>query len=244
METGKLRVKMQANQNGNHQRILVLWDIDGTLMHCGSDGTRALNRTFEKLYGVEEAFRHAGIGSAMDTVILHRIMDYFGLDKADLDLVKKCYMEALIEVLNENNEKRVLPGVLKILDFIEHTEHLFSGLLTSNLRTGAETKLRSVGLLDYFHFGGFGDQIGEKWDAALLAVEQAQELYGITFLRENTYIIGDSPYDIKCAKLLGMKSIGVATGWMDYESLQKEAPDFLFQDLSDYQQIIGIFADS
>ena len=52
---------------------LIFWDIDGTIMHCGSDGTKALT-TFFQLYGIENAFTKVGIGSAMDSVILDRIM--------------------------------------------------------------------------------------------------------------------------------------------------------------------------
>jgi hypothetical protein len=60
----------------------------------------------------------------------------------------------------------VLPGVRELLAYIDGSENVFSALLTSNLRLGAETKLRSVGLEQFFHTGGFGDDYGEKWDAA------------------------------------------------------------------------------
>jgi phosphoglycolate phosphatase-like HAD superfamily hydrolase len=42
--------------------MLIFWDIDGTLMHCGSDGTKALNRAFRDLCGIRDAFQNAGIG--------------------------------------------------------------------------------------------------------------------------------------------------------------------------------------
>ncbi|HVI41393.1 MAG TPA: hypothetical protein VM577_12130, partial [Anaerovoracaceae bacterium] len=74
---------------------LILWDLDGTLMHCGADGTRALNETFRKLYGVEDAFSKAGIGHAMDSVILDRILENNKLDKGELDRVKEEYIVIL-----------------------------------------------------------------------------------------------------------------------------------------------------
>lgn len=223
---------------------LILWDIDGTLMHCGGDGTKALNGTFQRLYGVEDAFHHAGIGSAMDSVILDRIMDHFRLEKADVELVKAVYIETLAEILSANQEKRVLPGVLPLLEFIQQTENLYCGLLTSNFQSGAITKLASVGLGDYFKVGGYGDQTGEKWDAALAAVQEAEVLYGVEFPRKRTWIIGDSPYDIQCAKRLGMKSIAVATGWKGAEDLKLEEPDYLFPDLSAYEQVIELLLSS
>jgi len=217
--------------------ILVLWDIDGTLMHCGSDGTKALNKTFYELYGVENAFSSAGIGSAMDAVILDRIMESFKLDKNDLDRVKKVYVGILKDILNQNQSKNVLPGVIELLEYIKESDSCFNALLTSNLRMGAETKLHSVGLSKYFHVGGFGDDFGEKWDAAAKGISEAENYYNVNFSGENIYIIGDSAYDIECAKKMGIKSIGVATGWMDYNTLMSHEPDYLYNDLSDWEQI-------
>ena len=219
---------------------LILWDIDGTLMHCGSDGTKALNRTFFELYGVENAFARAGIGSAMDGVILHRIMDSFGLDKSNMENVKRQYVGILEEILNENQSKTVLPGVLELLEYIDHSENCFNALLTSNLKQGAVTKLQSVGLSKYFHVGGFGDDYGEKWDAAIKGITEAEKYYNVFFPQENIYLIGDSAYDIQCAKKMGINSIGVATGWMDFEVLKSHEPDYLYKDLSHWNQVAFI----
>jgi phosphoglycolate phosphatase-like HAD superfamily hydrolase len=111
-------------------------------------------------------------------------------------------------------------------------------LLTSNLRIGAETKLKSVGLDRYFHVGGFGDDYGEKWDAALKGIREAEDRFGVKFENENIYIIGDSIYDIECAKRIEVVSIGVATGWAEYEMLKSEEPDYLYEDLSDWKKLI------
>lgn len=219
---------------------LILWDIDGTLMHCGADGTKALNQTFYELYGLEDAFSRVGIGSAMDSVILERIMENFNLDKNDLSKVKKVYVEILHNILKQNENKRILPGVKDLLEHIKSSRNCFNALLTSNLRSGAETKLESVGLNRYFHVGGFGDDIGEKWDAAKKGIAEAEEHYRVNFQKENIYLIGDSAYDIECAKKIGIVSIGVATGWMDYEVLKSHGPDYLYRDLSNWREIVFI----
>jgi len=217
---------------------LILWDLDGTLMHCGADGTKALNEAFLKLYGVEDAFTKAGIGHAMDAVILDRIMESNGLDKEGLDRVKEEYVASLDSILSRNPNKRILPGVRELLEHIDGSENSFNALLTSNLRIGAETKLKSVGLDRFFQVGGFGDDYGEKWDAALKGIREAEDYYGITFDKENIYIIGDSIYDIECARKIEVVSIGVATGWAGYEMLKSREPDYLYEDLSDWKQII------
>lgn len=217
---------------------LILWDLDGTLMHCGADGTKALNETFQKLYGVEDAFSKAGIGHAMDAVILDRIMESNKLDKSELEKVKGEYVAILDEILNKNPNKKILPGVRELLEHIQVSENSYSALLTSNLRIGAETKLKSVGLDRYFYVGGFGDDFGEKWDAALKGIREAEQYFGAKFENQNIYIIGDSIYDIECAKRIEAVSIGVATGWAEYEMLKNSEPDYLYADLSDWKQLI------
>ena len=219
-------------------RKLIFWDLDGTLMHCGADGTKALNETFRKLYGLEDAFSKAGIGHAMDSVILDRILENNRLDKNDLGKVKEEYIQTLQRVLSQNQNKKVLPGVRELLEHIESSNNSFNALLTSNLRRGAETKLESVGLRRYFSVGGFGDDFGEKWDAAIKGIREAESHYGLEFEKEHIYIIGDSIYDIECAKKIKAISIGVATGFTACEALKAKEPDYFYDDLSDWKRLV------
>ena len=217
---------------------LIFWDIDGTLMHCGSDGRKALNRTFYELYGIIDAFRMADVGSSMDFMLISGIMANFGIDQEDLFSIMKHYREVLIEILEENNTKRVLPGVVSVLDAIDKHPHSINALLTSNLRIGAEAKLNSVGLYSYFNLGGFGDDPGEKWDAANRCISYAEKQYNTFFPREQIYLIGDSTYDIYSAQKMGIKSIAVATGWVNHETLISCNPDYFFSDLSNTNQVL------
>lgn len=224
-------------KNNQENGYLILWDIDGTLMHCGSDGTKALNRTFSALYGLEDAFSRVGIGRAMDSAILSRLMSEFQIENQELARIRSTYVAFLEEILAASTTKKVLPGIQQLLDYTHNSKNGYHGLLTSNLRAGAEAKLRSVGLDNYFDVGGFGDDLGEKWDAARKGIAEAESHYQRRFPKEQTYLIGDSAYDIQCAKELGIHSIGVATGWMDKETLSSYEPDYLYDDLSDWQQV-------
>lgn len=219
---------------------LVFWDIDGTLMHCGSDGRKALNRTFSQLYGISDAFNKAAIGGAMDSMLLEGILNTFGIDRKDLPLIIQCYQEALIEILNNNKSKRILPGVVPLLEAVDQHPQAINALLTSNLRIGAESKLNSVGLHKYFSLGGFGDEAGEKWDAAIRCIALAESQYNTVFPKDQIYLIGDSGYDVFCAKKMGIKSIAVATGWADADTLIACKPDFFFTDLSDTCRVLEI----
>lgn len=134
--------------------------------------------------------------------------------------------------------REFFPGIPELLEHIKHSSNSFNALLTSNLRIGAETKLKSVGLEHYFHVGGFGDYFGEKWHAAEEGIKEAENYFKVCFSRENIYLIGDSAYDIECAKRLGIKSIGVATGFIDYDVLLSHKPDYIYEDLSNWDQLV------
>jgi len=229
---------------GVNVKKLVLWDLDGTLMTCGAAGTRALNETFRRLYGIEDAFTKAGIGHAMDAVVLDRIMEANKLDRKDLGRIKEQYVLILQSVLDQDSNKRVLPGVRELLEYIDGSVNIFNALLTSNLRLGALAKLQSVGLERFFHTGGFGDDYGEKWDAALKGIRETEARYGVRFDKKNIFIIGDSVYDIECAKKIGAVCICVATGFADYDLLKSREPDYLFEDLSDWKKLLRIMGET
>lgn len=217
---------------------LIFWDIDGTLLHCGSDGRKALNRTFFELYNIKDAFESSDIGGAMDSMILMGIMKSHAIGQDQLPIIVRHYQKVLADVLDNNKDKRILPGVPKLLETIHYSDNSENALLTSNLRIGAMTKLNSVGLGHFFKLGGFGDEPGEKWDAAYACIREAEEVFDTVLPKDRVYLIGDSVYDILCAQKLGIKSIAVGTGWTDADSLLAYKPDHFFPDLSDTEQVL------
>jgi phosphoglycolate phosphatase-like HAD superfamily hydrolase len=219
---------------------LILWDIDGTLMYCGSDGTRALNKTFHDLYAIINAFESASIGGALDSVILERIIEKFAISNPNREEIINTYIKNLEKILQENDDKKILPGVNEIVAHINNSKNIFNGILTSNMKEGAKAKLSSVGLEKYFWVGGYGDHMGEKWDSAIIAIKQAEEFFKVKFKKQNIFIIGDSVYDINCAKKLEIKSIAVATGWTAYYDLEKALPNYIFKNLRDYKEVINL----
>lgn len=222
-----------------HVDRLIFWDIDGTLMHCGSDGKNALNQTFFEIYGITDAFNKAAIGGSMDSMLLEGIMDTFEISHKDLSRVILRYQEVLTEILERDKSKRILPGVVPLLDAIELHPRAINALLTSNLKIGALAKLNSVKLDKYFSLGGFGDEPGEKWDAAERCIVLAEARYNTKFSKDQIFLIGDSCYDIICAKKMGINSIAVATGWAEEQALIACNPNFFFPNLSDTQQVLG-----
>lgn len=224
--------------------MLVFWDIDGTLLYCGSDGTKALNGAFFDLYGIRDAFVGAGIGRGMDRTILERIMAAHHIDFSDFEKIHSAFVAKLECVLREDPDKCVLPGVKTLLECISKNGGT-NALLTSNLRAGAECKLKIMKLLHdgtgkkLFAGGGYGDISREKWEAAQSALSEINQQTEPSFKTDHCLIIGDSIYDIETARHFGCGVIAVATGWTPAKELAAASPDAFFTDLSDVETVFS-----
>ncbi|MDR3072561.1 MAG: HAD family hydrolase [Clostridiales Family XIII bacterium] len=229
--------------------MLIFWDIDGTLMHCGADGTRALNRAFFELFGIEDALVGVRVGSMMDTALIEKVFSKFDLDPTKKPMLSHLFAKHLEEILSENAQKHILPGVIELLKWASDSGHT-NALLTSNLRVGAERKLTAVDLYNdangcpIFVGGGFGDTHAEKWQAAEVAREEISETLEKAFEPSDVMVIGDGVYDIETARRCGYFSVAVATGWTPYESLEAENPNLLFHNLQDTERVVKCFHET
>lgn len=219
---------------------LLVWDIDGTLVHCGSCGRDALNETFKELFHIENAFENVKIGGAMDSVLLNEVLEKSGISMNYKGEFLQKYGINLKKVLEDYKFNIILPGIKEILNYTHHHKHIYNTIATSNFEIGAKTKLDSHGLNSYFVTGGFGDIEREKWHAVNVAIVQTEKFFNVEFKKEDIYIIGDTWYDIECAQKIGVKSVAVATGWVEYEKLQSYNPDYIFKDLTDYSAFINL----
>ncbi len=111
-------------------------------------------------------------------------------------------------------------------------------LLTGNLQQGARLKLQYYGLWDFFEFGAFADDHHDRNQLGAFARERAQTRHGHDFDAADIDVIGDTKHDIACGKAFGARTIAVATGSWSRERLQMCAPDFLFDDLADTDEVI------
>jgi phosphoglycolate phosphatase len=219
------------------QRLL-LWDIDGTLISTGAAGHRAIGlATAQRLGGDLDEVEIAG---RTDTGIAHQILAKYGEPITDesvaalLDL----YLELLALEL-PRSEGQVLPGVLPLLQRLAQQPDMSLGLLTGNLRRGAQLKLEHYQLWQFFAFGAFADDHHDRNQLGAFALTRAEEGTGIKFESARVDVIGDTGHDIACGKAFGARTIAIATGSWPRERLNEYAPDFLFDDLSAVDDVIA-----
>jgi phosphoglycolate phosphatase-like HAD superfamily hydrolase len=108
---------------------------------------------------------------------------------------------------------------------------------------GAQLKLESFGLWQYFRLGAYGSDHHDRNALVPVAQQRLQTLLGHAIPGQQTYVIGDTPRDIACARAHGACAIAVATGSYSVEALQQHQPDYCFVDLSDTAQVVRILLE-
>lgn len=216
---------------------LVLWDIDGTLLRTAGAGGKSMYAALNSHFGSTPEWRNITFAGRTDRSIIRDLLAHGRVDVTEENIATliAAYLAELPGQLNQPGTG-ALPGVTESLEFIASHPKASQGLLTGNLREGAYKKLSAYGLDHYFSFGGFGDLHMERDDVARDALRAAQE-FGLKEVQD-VWVIGDTPNDIKCARAIDAKVIAVATGTYSRDELSKYQPDILFDDFSQFSDLI------
>ena len=214
---------------------LILWDIDGTLIVSHGAGIRAMEKAFERRFHLTCDLSRIEWAGRTDTWITGEVLRANGLPDTpeNCQAYLEAYLELLPEELRAGRQGQVLPGILELLDALHRRTDLVQGLLTGNLRRGAEFKLTHYKVWHYFEFGAFADDSPRRNDLGPHALRRAQERHLVEFVPARTFIIGDTPHDIECGRVIGARTIAVATGTHSLTELEKHRPDALFANFSD-----------
>jgi phosphoglycolate phosphatase-like HAD superfamily hydrolase len=215
------------------EKTLLLFDIDGTLIRSGGCGERALRIAVRDTFGVEDDLHDIEIAGRTDTGIARQLLRKYGRDVTDEGIteVVENYLRHLPALLRES-QGQVLPGVAALLPLLKPRGDVVLALLTGNLVRGAEHKISHYGIWDYFAFGAFADDHHERDQLGPFALARSRE-HGHTVELSRTFVIGDTPHDISCARAFGAKAVAVATGGFRSEQLVPHTPDILPEDLGD-----------
>lgn len=213
---------------------LLLWDIDGTLIASGGAGMRALRAALRAVFAVDGSLDDIDFGGRTDTWIMRAVFRKFHLTETAENFTRffDGYVAALPAEL-ANPRARVLPGVRALLEAAARRGQISQGLLTGNMRRGAQVKLAHHGLWEHFPFGAFADDGEYRNDLGPHALRRACAHTGHEFSPARVWIIGDTPHDIACARAIGARALVVATGGHTHEQLAAHAPDALLPDLAD-----------
>jgi phosphoglycolate phosphatase-like HAD superfamily hydrolase len=213
---------------------LVLFDIDGTLVHTGRAGSRAFGKTIASEFKAPERVEKVRFGGRTDPSLARELFGLNGIPATPENFRRffESYVFWLDHLVASANGE-ICRGVL---DFIRDLQALpnppMPGLLTGNIRLGAEIKLRRYGLWDFFVTGGFADDSEDRNHIAAAALERGRRLLGGNLRGGEILVVGDTPHDVRCGQFIGAKVLAVATGGAKLEELQYHKPDWAVEDLT------------
>ena len=214
---------------------LVLFDIDGTLLHCGGQTRPRLAVALESVYGTSGGLAGCDFAGKTDDQIVFESLEGHGVPvttvSAGMEEVKRLYAEGL-RANADCRAMRLLPGVEETLDRLAARDDIRLALLTGNWQVGAELKLACVGLQRYFGAGAYGDGCRDRRQLPPLALRRAADRFGRRFSVAETLIVGDTVNDIACGREHGIEVLGVATGPNSERELLAAGADWVLADLS------------
>jgi phosphoglycolate phosphatase-like HAD superfamily hydrolase len=222
--------------------IVVLFDIDGTLLNCHDSARRSYNATFAKLFSITNAMEDVSVHGQTDPSIIHAVATkHLNRDFTDteISIVENLYLHFLSLELADSSRFDVLPGAHNLCRRLLDSEKFIIGIQTGNFERAAWCKLKRASMNMYFKFGGFGSDSSIRAELVRIAIDRGVKLYNMDRDDiEGIYLIGDSPQDITSGKTAGIKTIAVASGSYSHPELEKGAPDFLLNELN---EAINIF---
>jgi phosphoglycolate phosphatase-like HAD superfamily hydrolase len=213
---------------------LVLFDVDGTLIRTGGAGVQAFARTFASEFGLVDGIERLKFAGRTDPSLVREFFRLHGVPDTAANLRRffARYVFWLDHLLAECRGGAI-PGVW---EFLRELQSLapppLLGLLTGNIRPGAELKLRRFGLWEVFQTGGFGDDHEDRNRIAAIARERGSRVLGKNLRGGQVVVVGDTPHDIRCGRSIGAKVLAVATGGTKFEELRAHQPDWLVESLA------------
>jgi phosphoglycolate phosphatase-like HAD superfamily hydrolase len=198
--------------------LLVLWDIDGTLLLGATELHRdAIHHGIREVYGVDpEAVKIRPAGRT-DLEIGRMLLVGAGVDAREIELRFADFRRAAVEYYGRHVEDdlhaTVAPGLKPALERLHAHADVVQALVTGNFEAIARMKLKAAGIGHLFapHQGGFGSDAEDRLDLPRIARRRAGA-DGTPWPRADTVIVGDTPRDIACAQADEVRCIAVASG--------------------------------
>jgi phosphoglycolate phosphatase-like HAD superfamily hydrolase len=207
--------------------MLLLFDIDGTLLRAATDAHRdAMYEALRLVHGIDASRVPLTLSAAgrTDPEIARAILLTAGVsaeridDRAD-EVRDEC-CRAYAQLCPADLSQTVLPGIGDLLDWLGALDEVTLGLLTGNYEAVARLKLTRAGLGRHFPAGqgAFGSDAEDRAALPAIARRRAGPV-GSPKRRGDTIVIGDTPRDIACARADGVRCLAVTTGPYGAEEL-------------------------
>jgi phosphoglycolate phosphatase len=220
--------------------LLVLWDVDGTLVRTAGHGRYAFEDAFKAVVGRDpEPVDYAG---RTDKQIALTMLA--GEDEHLTRVLEE--LEGALELRKEamREEGYAYPGVADVLEALHGRDDVIQSLLTGNIKANAIVKVSAFGLERWLDFdvGAYGsDPHEERSDLVAVARRRSAEKYADPV---GAVLVGDTPLDVRAAHEAGARAVAVATGFAEPEALRASGPDAYLEDFGDTAAAVAAITGS
>ena len=220
--------------------VLMLFDIDGTLVQGAKSHYQAYIEAVKKFYGMEDYVHSVNAAGKSDKLILHEILTLGGLSTDEIQKNFQNCLDYMTDYYLKNVQYEnihVMDGTVELLEELQR-KNVLLGLVTGNLEPIAHAKLGRAGLNGYFSFGGFGSDNADRSLMVKKALSIAKNHFG--FKGDKIFVIGDTPRDIEAAQAYNLKTIAVATGMYSVKELEDCGADYVVENFKNRDKIMEI----
>jgi phosphoglycolate phosphatase len=214
--------------------VVVLFDVDETLVHTGGSGARSWKAAFEELYGIPaDIGAHTSAGETDPEVAKDTFKGVLNREPSDdeLDRLYAHYLLHLADDIGTSEGYKVLPGAEKTLLSLGKAGVML-GLVSGAMEGAARTKLIPANLNRFFMFGTYGSDSPDRAELTGIGIEKASRLHA-NLTPGQVFVVGDTPRDISAAQVAGAVSVGVASGHYSTEELAAAGPDHVLASLEE-----------
>ncbi|WP_149182694.1 haloacid dehalogenase-like hydrolase [Streptomyces sp. TRM49041] len=226
------------------EQVLILWDIDRTLLYVGDIDRQVYREAFAEVVGRRaEHLPARGTGVTMPLAIRSLLLDN-GVSEDDLPELLPQMVNLVPQRLTAHTEDLrehgvLMPGAMEALRSVHDRPDRVPTVVTGNLKPNALLKLAAFDLGGYVdaEIGGYASDDHHRPALVAIAQKRAQAKHGATFTRSNTVIIGDSLEDVRTGLEGGAAVAAVASGKTPAPVLRDAGADVVLESLEDLQAL-------
>jgi phosphoglycolate phosphatase len=223
------------------RRLLVLWDVDYTLVDSDGVGRELYQIAFREMFG-REMPQPGSMSGRTDRAIAIEVLGLATVAEPrqvvdEFHGRMAAHAAGLADMVRQRS--RALPGAAEAVSALAGAG-VVQSLLTGNIRPLAEIKLGPLGLTDHLDLdvGAYGDADEVRAELVPLARGRAARAYGAGFDGPATVLVGDTPLDVAAALATGARAVGVATGQFTAADLAASGAHAVLPDLADTARVL------
>ena len=224
--------------------MLVLLDIDGTLLTSEGIGARSIVQTGVELFGEDFSLEGIELGGRLDPLIFKEAMAALGRDDhaEHHGDYRVRYLETLGALLAAGHDVQILPGVVELVERLAGHDGVTMALVTGNYIESAHMKLEAAGIdPELFTGGAYGDEGEIRHDLPPLAIERFRAANGRDPV--DIVLLGDTEHDVTSGQAAGCRVLAVCTGSHPAQRLHDSGADLVLEDLSDVESVLKWILD-